>query len=151
MQNPLNMKETWAWIWKAVQEVYAFLFKPFAAFMIVILVIIAAWRISDEKYQDGYDSGVKNQTAADSLNVAFQKQTIKDLKGERDYYKLKSDSMDCAEETRKAVAYIESVKRMVGKENQSKSEKIKEFSNKNRSMKTEISNLESLIPKNKKQ
>ncbi|MFP7656073.1 hypothetical protein [Chryseobacterium proteolyticum] len=145
------MKETWAWIWKAIQEVYAFLLKPFAAFMIVIVAVVVCWYISDQKYDNGYQAGIKNQKSSDSINVTYQEKTIKSLERDRDYYKQKSDSMDCAEETRKAVAYIESVKRMVGKENQSKSEKIKEFSNKNRSMKTEISNLESLIPKNKKQ
>jgi hypothetical protein len=151
MQNPMNVKELGTWIWKTVQEVYAFLLKPFASFMIVIVVIIASWRISDEKYQIGYDAGVKNQKSADSLNSSNQERRVNEITADRNYYKIKSDSMDCAEETRKAVAYVESLKSMVGKENQSKYEKIKEVSNKNKSMKNEISNLENIIPKNKKQ
>ncbi|MGK6342827.1 hypothetical protein ACMGDK_11345 [Chryseobacterium sp. DT-3] len=154
MQNPLQIKELGNWIWGMIQKVFVFFFKPLGGIMMVLVTVIAGAIYGDIKSQSGYNQGMKNQRIADSIYIYQLDKSNKDLINEKIKLEAKIDTMknvNCAEENRKALAYVEGLNKELEKYNQSQFQRLKSINNENKAVKNDIKNLEKWIPKTQKQ
>lgn len=149
MQEPLYIK-IGNWIWSMIQKVYAFFMKPLGGIMLVLVTVIGGAIYGDRKAQSGYDQGMKNQKVADSIYIKQLAETNRDLKSENKSLSTKIDTMrnvDCAEENRKAMAYVESLNREIEAFNKNRMRNLQTVTQENKQVRNEIKTLEKLIPK----
>lgn len=153
MEEPLYIK-IGNWIWSMILKVFAFFFKPLGGIMLVLVTVIGGVIYGDRKGQSGYDQGMKNQKVADSIYIFQINKTNKDLSAEKSKLEKKIDTMknvDCAEQNRKAMAYVEGLNKEIESFNKNQMQRLQSVTKENKAYKNEIQSLKNIIPINQKQ